>query len=266
MDQFLGAVAAEAAGGLLTMAVSTLARACTEDPDDAAKLSRVTRPLTDESGNVVAMLDKQQASALTSFLASPHVAEMVGTYALTTVALDSRKDEAAREFVNSSLADDFTSLAQKEIGPVVDSSLFPLVWAHYCDAFDSLLERPRLGRLLSPSEKQLLLQAPVDVLDKNKKTIRVPSFLFELSQILHDFNRIERVDRIQEEIRGAVRSRYSEIRLQHTLDEHRREFDSLYIDRNLVSTDGQSRTTQEVVLSPLRSRIVITGPPAMPLL
>lgn len=92
---------------------------------------------------------------------------------------------------------------------------------------------------------------------------RLPYFLLRMLDMASDPDRLTRADTLGWQIREAARIATGELRLQHTLEDARREITDLYIDRDVEDMLGVRHSANGVLRESAAQRAVVIGPPGV---
>jgi hypothetical protein len=118
-----------------------------------------------------------------------------------------------------------------------------------------------IQRQLDPALLTKLSAAQDAIAFDGTTQLKVPRFLRQLVELAGDYPRLLEAAALAADLKSALLAHYSDMRLQHTLDEYRRDFNSLYVHRSLHGMDDAIYPSEPVLRGALNSRVVITGAP-----
>ena len=115
---------------------------------------------------------------------------------------------------------------------------------------------------LSADERNQLLGVEGSLSTDRDRVSDVPAWLTQLVQVATDRDRLIAAKVRSEEVKRQALNRFGKLELRHSPDASEgRPLESLYIHRTLQSPSGDLTSTDDILGSTRRGRIVVTGPP-----
>lgn len=221
----------------------------------ASLLTEIVAP----NGEVLAVLTSTQDDQLAKYLCAGQARALVEARALIDLAFD--RDNAESIELKRVVRADFVRAAAAACEAIPDSGVFEIVWEALEAEVRQLYVSDESLDALDTGARAELARALGELRARDGRSYKAPAWLRELISLAGDVPRLERAAACATDLREAGRAEFRELRLEHALEDARRPLEKLYVQRTLESSNGAVVSTQEVLQSEGRVRIVITGAP-----
>lgn len=265
MDPLVAATFATVIGNLASSAAIAAGRMLGALDSNQPTESSPAILLGDDSALTASLAD---ADILRSLLNTRYVATLSEAYVFAKVLGRVHGDRSAEETFVSDLRDAFCEYGATQIRGVADSdALLRYLWGNLASRLDSVSDAPSLLEILDEDELRRLASLDIAAGQRSRNELKAPRFLRDLAALLRDSKALDEAFSHGFDIKSAYAQMCAEMRIDHTLDNGRRDgrvrfaFDSLYISRSAQDAAGHLTGTDGMLESPRRARVVVTGDP-----
>ncbi|HVQ97063.1 MAG TPA: NACHT domain-containing protein [Mycobacteriales bacterium] len=208
----------------------------------------------------IAVVTPDQADEIEQLMSSREVVTILQAWCIVKLTTS---DSIADGATSAEFARAFETIVGSwcEQRNLVWKSLARDLWRLADDSLSTMLSTIRLTR-----EDQEALRSytklPAAIPGQNQ---RLPLFLRELMNVLGDPSLLEKARDLTNDIREIAYDLYSEIRLDHAPEEHRFDYEQLYISRSLVNYHTNQSAASDILLpfGGVRPRHVVIGDPGV---
>lgn len=256
MDPVSGAILAGAAGQLLADGVKRAGRVAGKPltQDDIS----LQYPVFDEFDDLILVLNQHGLEVLNSVLRDSRSAVLIEARGLGRLIIS---DASLLDELLAELRQSFIRVGQSIAGDLLDVETLVQIWARLGAQQDAVFSDENLTRTIESAERVALEETQNRLILDSDRAAKVPIWLRELAKLAGDLELLQKTDQLRQDVRRAASAAFTELRIDHALEEVRRSIQELYIPRVLRSPDGRSTSTEKVFGAAYRNRIVVTGPP-----